>query len=78
MRRILTSLLVIGIVGAAAFGASRAFFSDTETSKGNVLAAGMIDLEISNQRGSSSADTCKFLETAGGPIFVCNDVKPGD
>lgn len=46
MRRLLTSaLLVVGIVGAVAWGTS-SFFSDTETSTGNVFAAGGIDLKI--------------------------------
>ena len=49
MRKILLSILTIGIVGGAAFAATQAFFSDTETSTGNVLAAGAIDLLIDNE-----------------------------
>lgn len=48
MRKILISLLTVGIVGATAFAATQAFFSDTETSTGNVLQAGAIDLLIDN------------------------------
>ncbi|MBI4058014.1 VWA domain-containing protein [Candidatus Microgenomates bacterium] len=48
MKRILLSLLLLGIVGSAAFGLSNAFFSDTETSTGNTLAAGSLDLKIDN------------------------------
>lgn len=77
MRKILTSLLVIGVVTATAFGASRAFFSDTETSTGNVLGAGVIDLTVSSQ-GSAEGASCNFDESEGGPIFDCSDVKPGD
>ncbi len=46
MNRILLSLGVIAFVGAAAAGATGAFFNDTETSTGNTFAAGDIDLQI--------------------------------
>jgi len=46
MKRILISLLTVGVVGATAFGASRAFFSDTETSTRNTFQAGGLDLKI--------------------------------
>lgn len=47
-KKILLSILTVGVVAGAAFGASTAFFSDTETSTNNVLAAGAIDLKIDN------------------------------
>ena len=37
MKRFLLSLLTIGTVGALAFGLSSAFFSDMETSSGNIF-----------------------------------------
>jgi predicted ribosomally synthesized peptide with SipW-like signal peptide len=46
MQRILLSLGMIVFVGALAAGATGAFFSDTETSTGNVFTAGAIDLTI--------------------------------
>ena len=48
MRRILTVILSLGIVGAVVFGITQAFFSDTETSTGNILQAGSLDLKIDN------------------------------
>lgn len=48
MRKILFSLLTIGVVGATAFGASQAFFSDTETSYDNEITAGSILLDVDN------------------------------
>ncbi len=48
MRKILTSIFVIALLAVAVVGATRAFFSDTETSTGNVLAAGAIDLGVDN------------------------------
>ncbi len=46
MKRLLTSILTIGVIASVAVGATRAFFSDRETSTGNVLSAGSIDLKV--------------------------------
>ncbi len=46
MKKILLSLSVIAIVGVIAVGATRALFSDTETSTGNTFTAGTIDISI--------------------------------
>ena len=48
MKKILLSVLTIGALGALAFGASRAYFSDTETSTGNTFTAGSLDLKVDN------------------------------
>lgn len=48
MKKIITSLGVIVFVGAIIVGGTGAFFSDTETSTGNVFTAGAIDLQIDN------------------------------
>lgn len=48
MKRILLCLFSIGVVAVVAITASQAFFSDTETSSGNVLQAGALDLKIDN------------------------------
>ncbi|TSC88185.1 MAG: hypothetical protein G01um101416_208 [Microgenomates group bacterium Gr01-1014_16] len=48
MKKILLGLLVTGAVGGVAFYATNAFFSDTETSTGNTLQAGAIDLKVDN------------------------------
>lgn len=49
MKRILMSLLTVGAVGGLAFGATSAFFSDTETSTGNTIAAGQLDLKVDSE-----------------------------
>jgi predicted ribosomally synthesized peptide with SipW-like signal peptide len=46
MKRILMSLLTLAAVGGLAIGATSAFFSDTETSTGNTIAAGQLDLKV--------------------------------
>jgi len=49
MKRIFLSLITIGIVSAGVFGATKAFFTDTETSVGNTFSAGTIDIAVDNQ-----------------------------
>jgi hypothetical protein len=46
MKRILLSLLTISAVAVITVKATQAFFSDKETSTGNVLSAGSIDLKV--------------------------------
>ena len=87
MKKILLSLLTLGIVAGSAFAATQAFFSDTETSTGNVLAAGAIDLLIDNESyvtGSdgvlvASSDTSWDLrDLTVEKFFNFRDLKPGD
>jgi len=47
-KRLLFSASIIAIVGIAVIGATGAFFGDTETSVGNVFAAGALDLKVDN------------------------------
>lgn len=56
MRRILTSLLVIGVVAAAGVGASRAYFTDTETSDANTLTTGTLVLDVNNNGSTGTFD----------------------
>jgi predicted ribosomally synthesized peptide with SipW-like signal peptide len=49
MKKILLSLLTIALVSIVAVGATRAYFSDTETSVGNSFTAGTLDLKVDNQ-----------------------------
>lgn len=82
-RLILQSLAVLTFVVAISVGATGAFFSDAETSKGNTLTAGAIDLQIDNHsyyNGNYREDLSwlqKDLET-GDLLFSFDDVKPGD
>ena len=82
MKRSLLSLLVIGVVAAAALGLSRSFFSDTETSSGNTFEAGAIDLLIDNVsylNGSLNDGTTWTLDNLPGHLFFnFLDLKPDD
>ncbi len=49
MKRILVSMLTIAIVAVVGFAVTRAYFSDTETSTGNTLTAGTIDISVDGE-----------------------------
>jgi len=49
MKKIAISLGIIGVVAAVVIGATTAYFSDTETSKGNTISAGTIDIAVDGQ-----------------------------
>ena len=87
MKKILSGLLVIGVIGAVAIGLSNAFFSDTETSKDNTFTAGELDLEIDNesylngilQDGGENPDLTWDLDNLTNRLFFnFDDIKPDD
>lgn len=87
MKKILLSLLTLGLVVGSGVYATRAFFSDTETSTGNTFTAGAIDLKIDNTSyvtNSSgvlveSQNTSWNLDNLTGHLFFnFQDLKPGD
>lgn len=66
MKKILISLSIIAAVAVIAIGATTAYFSDTETSSGNTLTTGTLDLYVNGENP---------LE---GPIITLKDMKPSD
>lgn len=71
------------LVGTLSFGATTAFFNDTETSSGNTFVAGAIDLRISNEsyyNGVLNTGTSWLSKDLGSNDLFYNfdDVKPGD
>jgi|SRR6056297_691963 len=64
-KKILLSLAIIGVAAAMVVGATTAYFSDTETSTGNVFAAGTIDINLTD------LDNDTWTGEA-----VMNDMKP--
>ena len=46
MKKILSSLIIILVLSALTISATRAYFSDTETSTGNRITAGTLDLNL--------------------------------
>jgi hypothetical protein len=83
MKRIISSLTLLFLVGGMlTVGATKAFFSDTETSVANVLTAGAIDLKVDNEsyyNGLFNENT-SWLATdlTIEKFFDFDDVKPGD
>jgi len=93
-KKILISLSVIGAVAAIVVGGTIAYFSDTETSTGNIFTAGTLDLQIDStchyyQNGEpvdcKDASDASFgdwdltdLQDGVRKFFAFNDVKPGD
>lgn len=65
MRKVLISLSIIGAVAAIVVGATTAYFSDTETSSGNVVKAGSLDLTLNGFNGVTA-----------GPVIEISDMKP--
>jgi len=92
MKKLFVSLFTLAVVGALAFGATRAYFSDTETSTGNTFQAGGLDLKVDSEchyyqngvnlgcgtgPGSGNWEESD-LETGVHKFFNFSDIKPGD
>jgi len=86
-KKIIISLGIIGLAAAIAIGATTAFFSDTETSTGNIITAGAIDLKIdnesyiTNEEGvlvSSPNTSWELNDLTNQLFFNFTDLKPGD
>lgn len=74
-RNILLSLLVIGAVTALVGAASWATFSDTETSTGNVISTGSLNLLVGTNDGSG----CSYTDDPfTAPLFSLINAAPGD
>ncbi len=83
MKKILLSTAMIMFVGGAfALSGTGAFFSDRETSSGNIFVAGSIDLKIDNEsyyNGVVSTTTSWTLtDLTVEKFFNFLDLKPGD
>lgn len=65
MRKILLSLLTIGLVSGSALGLTRAYFTDTETNTGNTFSTGTIDISVDNSNPWSRTNP-----------YTLSDMKP--
>lgn len=59
MKKILLSIMTIAVVASLVVGGTTAFFSDTETSTGNILTAGSIDLKIDHASATYNGQSCE-------------------
>lgn len=82
MRRSLLSFLVIILGIFSVFRLSQAFFSDTETSSGNLLVAGELDLKVDNtsyyNQVLNPGTTWASDDLPGHLFFDFTDLKPQD
>src|SRR3989344_1372868 len=83
MKKILLSLATIVVVAGVAAGGTVAFFNDTETSTGNVLTAGNIDLTVDSfgstyNNGDIVDSDFPAVDLTNEKFFVFEDIKPGD
>ena len=78
-RRILVSLMVIGLVGVGVGGTTMAMFNDSETSNNNQFTAGELDLRVDwNESYNGEHVETQELTNDPGAIFELGDLKPGD
>jgi len=81
-KRILISLSIIGVVAAIAIGATTAYFSDVEESKGNTFTAGSIDLKVDNESWYNGVYQERLSwepkDLENELFFDFDDLKPGD
>lgn len=68
---------VIALVASAGFLGTRAFFSDTETSVGNVFAAGSLDLMVGIQGAGSENDFAPQSIPGNQALFKFENLIPG-
>ncbi len=83
MSRIILSLsLITLVIGTLGYGATTAFFSDTETSAANIFTAGAIDLKVDNEsyyNGVLNASTTwEASDLTIQKFFDFDDLKPDD
>ena len=82
----LGSIFTLGVVAVVAVMATQAFFSDSETSKGNLFQAGAIDLGVSNHSfyngvenpGTTWRVDYDLSDQPPRQFFNFLDLKPGD
>lgn len=70
VRRIFLGIISILVLGGLVFGATQAWFSDTETSTGNILTAGSIDLKVDHAFASYNGDDCNACTVSGSNLVV--------
>ncbi len=58
-KKLIISLSTIGVVAAIAIGGTIAYFNDVETSTGNILVAGTLDLKVDHTKETYNDIDCK-------------------
>lgn len=78
-RKLLAGLGVVGGAGALGGSGTMAMLNDDESSRGNAITAGKLDLKVEwFEWYNGEQQDCEFIGDNPGPIFELGDVKPGD
>lgn len=72
MKKILLSVMTIALVAAVGFGATRAYFTDTESSVGNTFTAGTIDIAVDNQNPWSRTTPYQLVDMKPSQVDYTN------
>lgn len=72
MKKILLSFAIILAVGGIVWGATKAFYNDTETSNGNIFTAGSIDLKVDHTKQTYNGVDC---ETCSVDVYSSTSTK---
>lgn len=82
MKNILRSAIIVLAVAVAVGGATTAFFTDTETSANNSVAAGAVDLKVASsatRNGATvSASSWTATDLGAQQLLALADMVPGD
>ena len=80
IKRLIMSGGMLAFVAAVVIGSTGAFFSDTETSAGNVFTAGSVTIEINDivHQGNHPDNVVGFTTATSGLSFAFADLKPLD
>src|SRR3989339_1322493 len=70
MRKILTSLLAISVLSLVVIFGTKAYFSDTETSVGNTITAGTIDIAVDSQNPWDETFTEQLTDIKPGSVYA--------
>lgn len=80
-KKVLVSVLTIGVVAIAAIGGTIAYFSDKEVSANNIIVAGDIDLKVDHTKQSYNGMDCKTCDVTIvsdiSNMVVARSVEPG-
>lgn len=79
-RNVISSLLIIGIIGAIASSSTLAPLNDTELSPDNLFETGGVDLKVgwNETYNGNTVETQAKTDLDTNPIITLEDVKPGD
>lgn len=76
MKKILMSVMVVALVSVVGYGATQAYFSDTETSEDNSFTSGVLDLQVEGEDSIVPFTVTNIVpgETKGSTTYMMQNV----